>query len=113
MEAVAENLGDRDNLTEAIDAVIPWDPSERLIEHPFQNDFSLLEITSEDTAIYLSESLRGVVSEEAPEGEPEYGKFFSSLFRFKAEENQGGVLGLLWMREIGNWRIISWEVFEQ
>ena len=30
------------------------------------------------------------------------------LFQLKVAANRGGVLGLLWMRENGNWRIVSY-----
>ncbi len=54
----------------------------------------------------------------APPGTPvpqqtDYGIYWGALFKFKLEGDQGGVLGLLWRRENGRWKIVSYEVFEQ
>lgn len=45
--------------------------------------------------------------------ESRYGTYFSTLFRFKVGAREGGVLGLLWIREDGFWRIVSYEAFAQ
>ncbi len=42
-----------------------------------------------------------------------YGTYFSTLFHFKVGAGEGGALGLLWIREDGFWRIVSYEAFEQ
>ena len=54
----------------------------------------------------------------APPGAPvplptDYGIYWGALFKVKLEGDQGGVLGLLWRRENGRWKIVSYEVFEQ
>jgi hypothetical protein len=105
MELSVDEMGERDNLTEAIDAVLPWRESVRIVEHAYENDFAQLELTNEDAAVYLC----GDVPETGAPGD--YGTYYSSLFRFK----RGGsaILGLLWTRENGNWRIVAWEAFEQ
>ena len=105
MELSVDEMGDRDNLTEAIDAVLPWRESVRIVEHAYENDFAQLELTNEDAAVYLC----GDVPETGAPGD--YGTYYSSLFRFKREGS--AILGLLWTRENGNWRIVAWEAFEQ
>lgn len=108
MEGIVDRLGDRDNLTEAIDVVLTWDPTDRPIVHPFQEDFSLFEMTDEEASLYLCD--RTETGREAAPG-PQYGTYYGALFRFKLDG--GAVLGLLWAQENGNWRLVSYEVFEQ
>ena len=100
MELTVDELGDRDNLTEAVDAVLPWDPSERVLEHAFDGDFTLLEMDDADAAQYLCDA------ETSPTD-----SYYASLFRFKTPRS--GVLGLLWRREGGAFRIVSYEAYEQ
>ncbi len=104
MGYTVDEMKDRDNLTEAIDAVLPWDPKYRIVKHPFEGDFAVAEMTSEDTQEFLCTADASVVGTG-------YGTYYGALFRFKVDG--GGVLGLIWMKEDGNWRIISYEAFEQ
>ena len=62
-----------------------------------------LELTNADAAIYLcgNEPIGGV--------HDDYGTYYATLFRFKIRGS--GILGLLWTRENGNWRIVSYRVF--
>ncbi len=41
-----------------------------------------------------------------------YGTYFGTLFRFRLPGDAGGVLGLLWARVEGFWRIVSYRVFQ-
>ncbi len=47
MEALNDEMVDRDNLAEAVEAVIPVDPTVRMVQHPFENDFAVGEVTVE------------------------------------------------------------------
>ncbi len=100
MEYSAKEMGDRDNLTEAVDMVEPWDPTIVLEEHPYSGDFALDKMSKEDAEPYLC-------GQERPATDDYYGV----LFRFKDEG--GGILGLLWNRENGQWRIVAYRAFEQ
>jgi len=104
MQEGANELGDRDNLTEAIDVVLPWRASIRIMEHPFENDFALMELTNADAAIYLcgNPPVGGDIDS--------YGTYFATLFDFK--QRGSAILGLLWTRENGHWRLVAWEAFQ-
>jgi hypothetical protein len=107
MELAIDELGDRDNLTEAIDEVIPWDKTLRALSHPYEGDFTVLEMRNEHAEQYIC----GEVPERAEGTGDEYGTYWGVIFRFK--QRDAGVLGLLWKRENGNWRIISYRSFQQ
>jgi hypothetical protein len=108
MEGINGELADPDNLTEAIDTLNPWDVSQRVVEHPFEGDFSLIEMTRRDAAIYVCDVPKGVDLTSDT-----YGDYYSALFRFKLPGERGGVFGLLWAREDGTWRVVSFAAFEQ
>ncbi len=110
MEALNDEMGDRDNLAEAIEAVAMVDPTVRIIPHAYDNDFTVGEMMVRHAERYLCEKI------PAPPGTPvpqptDYGIYWGAVFRFKMEGDQGGILGLLWQKENGNWRIVSYEAF--
>ena len=107
MELTVHELGDRDNLTEAIDAVIPWNKTMRVLSHPYERDFTVVETTNEHAEEYVCGQIP-----DRPEGTADqYGTYWGVIFRFKDE--RAGVLGLLWTREGGDWRIVSYKSFPQ
>jgi hypothetical protein len=107
MELAVDELGDRDNLTEAIDQVIPWDKTVRMLSHPYEKDFTVGEMRNEHAEQYIC----GQIQARAEGTGDDYGTYWGVIFRFKRE--RAGVLGLLWIREEGNWRIVSYRAFEQ
>jgi hypothetical protein len=107
MELAVDELGDRDNLTEAIDEVIPRSKTTRVISHPYERDFTVDEMTNELAEQYVCGD---VPARPAGTGD-QYGTYWGVVFRFKDENS--GVLGLLWTREEGNWRIVSYKSFPQ
>ena len=126
MEESLDEMGDLDNLTEAMDKVIPWDPETRVLEHPYQDDFTVVELTTARAEEFLCSERRGArppaPREAAPEeaaaaaqaaAEDQYGTYYAIDFRFKVARDAGGVIGFLWTREDGAWRIVSYQVFEQ
>ncbi len=94
-------MGRLDNLTEAVDAEAPLNPDRVLIDHTFDGEFAMAEMSPEDSAQYLCGQERGQVSGTSYHG---------VLFRFKRRD--GGALGLLWAREGGAWKRVSYQVFE-
>jgi hypothetical protein len=105
MQTIVDEVGEVDDLSQAIEAVLPWRESIRVQSHPFEKDFAVLELTSRDASSFLcGESLES----ELPDA---YGTHFGVLFRWKVPG--GGAFGLVWTRENGHWRIVSYEAIEQ
>jgi hypothetical protein len=107
MELTVHEMGDRDNLTEAIDEVIPWDKTVRVLSHPYERDFTVGEMRNEHAEQYIC----GEIPARAEGTGDEYGTYWGVIFRFKKRD--AGALGLLWKREDGNWRIMSYRTFQQ
>ncbi len=112
MEAVNDEMGDRDNLAEAISAVLPLSTEVRIIPHAYDKDFTVGEMTVEHAEQFLCERI------PLPPGTPvpqptDYGIYLGAIFLLKIEVDEGAVLGLLWAKENDRWKIVSYEAFEQ
>jgi hypothetical protein len=101
MEYAVDEIGQRTNLTAAVDAVRPFDVKRVVEDHAFKGEFTLLRLTAAESAPYLC---GGQAVDPA-------GEYDGVLFRFK--QKGAAVLGLLWQRQSGEWRIVAYRAFEQ
>lgn len=111
MKGVSDRVGKVANLTETVDAVVPWRKAFRVVKQPFDGDFTVVDAPDGFAEHFRCESRSrekqlGALSEE----NPRYGTYYGAVFRFKVGTIQGGVLGLLWTKQSGAWRVIAWEV---
>ena len=111
MRAVSSEIGKVANLTQAIDAVIPWRKEFRVVKQPFEGDFAIVEAPDSFAEHFRCESRSkerqlGALSEE----NLRYGTYYGAVFRFRHGTSRGGVLALLWTQQSGAWRVIAWEV---
>jgi hypothetical protein len=98
MEYAASKLGARSNLTSAVSAFTLRDPARTVIDHAFSREFLLLPLTEAQARPYLCDS----ASAQATGGE-----YVGAVFQFRTAG--GGVLGLLWTREDGKWKLVSYQ----
>ncbi len=114
MSTALEELPDRDNLTEALDAVPAQseDQAARIESHPFEGDFTIIQVRNEVAADYMCSTRRGMDPPEMPGGPDALGTYWGVIFRFKARDDLGGALGLLWDRLEGSWKISSYDVIQ-
>ena len=113
MKQASERLGTFSNLTDAIDAVIPWRKAFRIIKHPFDGDFTLLEAPDAFARAFACQGRSDATLTKAlDDPNPSYGNYYGAVFRVK-KVSQGGVLGLLWTKENGAWRLVAWKVYGQ
>ena len=110
MKVLSEEMGKFENLTEAVDAVIPWRKAFRVVKQPFEGDFAIVEAPDSFAEFFKCESRSKERQDSALEGDLKYGTYYGSMFRFKVGNSRGGVLACLWARKTGNWRIVAWEV---
>jgi len=113
MKMLSDEMGSFDNLTQAVDPIIPWRKAFRVIQQPFENDFAIVEAPDSFAAHFRCESRSEEGQNAALAGDLKYGTYYGSLFRFKKGNSRGGVLACLWVKENGNWRILAWEVLSQ
>ncbi len=111
MKVVSSEIGRVANLTQAIDAVIPWRKTFRVVKQPFEGDFTIVETPDSFAEHFRCESrskekqLRALSDEN-----PRYGTYYGAVFRIRGGTSRGGVLALLWTKQNGAWRVIAWEV---
>jgi hypothetical protein len=102
MVYASDHLGKRSSLTDAMDAVEPSNPARTILEHAYRREFMLTPLTAADAEQYLC----GQTS--SPGAGTEY---FGALFQFRREG--AGPLGLLWTREGGQWRLVSYRLISR
>ena len=113
MKAITDRYGKKENLTEVIDAVIPWRKAFQVVKQPFEGDFTIVEVPDAYAKVTFCESQSKEAQEQAlAEASQQYGNYYGAVFRFKGRADKGGIIGLLWTRENGAWRLVSWQVFE-
>jgi len=115
MEYSIDQLGDRDSMTEAIDEVLPWtaDQESRIVSHPFETDFTIIQMRNQSAADFMCSTRRGADPPPMPGGPDELGTYYGVVFRFKARADQGGILVLIWDRQEGDWKIVSYDIIQQ
>ena len=113
MRDVLDEISMVQNLAEIIEPVVPWKPEIRIYEHPFDNEFVAVSLPNGIAEDYLCGEVddlpEGIIQTDDPGA---YGTYFGTLFRFRLPGDEGGVLGLLWARVEGFWRIVSYRVFQ-
>lgn len=99
MEYTSSQLGRRESLTDAIVAVRAGDPSRPILSHPFSREFMLTPADDREARQYLCGQR---VTQPA---QPDYQ---GVLFAFRQENS--GTVALLWNREDGRWRLVSYRL---
>jgi hypothetical protein len=99
MHYVVDKIERPQNLTEAIVAVQPLKPDRQLIAHAFEREFTMGELSRAEASQYLCGR------QQAPDG-----TYYGVVFRFK--QNNGGALGLLWTKEAGAWKLVSFQALD-
>ena len=110
LKNAAERLGAHQTLSPFIQAVAPWRKGFQIINHPYSSDFTLLGVPDAFADAFLCESVSreaGIQALEDPNAQ--YGRYFGILFKVRTTNNQGAVLGVLWAKESGAWRIIAYQ----
>jgi hypothetical protein len=95
-------LGQRPDLANAIVAIESRRPDRKGMDHPFRGQFLLGPLPEAEARTYLCSQ-----SAAPPAGTEFYGVAFQFL------TDGGGVLGLLWTREDGAWKIVAYQPLRQ
>ena len=74
------------------------DPTRAVIDHAFKREFLLLPLTEAQARPYLCDGVSA---------QPTGGEYVGAVFQFRAAG--GGVFGLLWTREEGTWKLVSYQ----
>ena len=102
MEYSAGRLGTHGNLTSVLVAFTPRDPKRVVLEHTFRREFMLTPLTEAQARPYLC---------DAPAAAATGGEYVGVVFQFRTAG--GGTFGLLWTREEGRWKLVSYRPLNQ
>ncbi|MGH9839027.1 MAG: hypothetical protein ACREEM_09600 [Blastocatellia bacterium] len=112
LEATTRALGKHRSLATAIEAMEPWDQELTVVEHANKPFFTLAGISDAEAEEYTCKREPPVeppVGTQAAGAPPQYGNYYQTIFRFKLKRDQGGGMSLLWKKEDGKWRIVSFD----
>ena len=99
MSHAASEMGTQQNLTVAIAAVAPTRTDRQVMEHPFNREFTIFPIPEQDARPCLC----GKATAPAPT--------LSTCGVVDTQKGRFRILGLLWMREGGAWRLVAYRIF--
>ena len=100
MEYASARLGPRPDLTSAIVAFTPRNPDRPITDHPFKREFLLGPVPEAEARQYTCNQPAAPVAGTSP-------GYYAVVFTFRIDG--GGTLGLLWNREGGRWKIVSYQ----
>ena len=109
MKKANHSVGKAASLAEAAESVNPNDPALKLINQPHSAEFALFE-TPEDIAFDFECANRNGDAAETTKPGRKYGKYFGASLRLKTPQAKGATLVVLWTKESGYWKIVSWDV---
>jgi hypothetical protein len=89
-------------LTSVIQAFTPRDPTRAVVDHPFRREFLITPLKETEARQYLC---------DASSAQPSNTEYFGVVFTVRIEG--GGTLGLVWSREGGAWKIVSYQLLAQ
>jgi hypothetical protein len=93
-----DKLGTHSSLTSVVAAFTPRDPKRVVIDQTFKREFLLTPLTEAQAQPYLCDGATA-----APTG----AEYIGAVFQFRIAG--GSLFGLLWTREDGKWKLVSYQ----
>ena len=109
LQTANNSLGKPRDLSNTIAAVETWEPTQKVMDQPNKAFFTLLSISDTDAKEFLCIQESPLQTSQA-DPPSEFGNYFETIFTFKYPkgENDGGMI-LLWKKENGAWKILSYD----
>jgi len=112
MESIAQKVGRLKTLADGLEAPEPQHEDLRLVKHPGGKAFVIVSLPD-----YMAEavdcsslSASDQISFVPPPGEKKYGSYYATGFSFRIGGPDAGVLWLVWGKEQGTWKVLSYAV---
>ncbi len=109
MRAVNEELGPQKSLEGLTLGVRLVDPSLKVVQQPHHAQFVLYSVPDDVVQTFDCAARTRLASETSVPARRKYGEYFGSVFHIKGPQGQGGTVALIWAKESGYWKIISYE----
>jgi hypothetical protein len=109
LEETADEWGRPTSLRIAMTPVIPWSPAVRVVKHPFEQDFTVVDAPTELGEMYecgATPPTKFVPSSATPQ----YGTYAAAMLQVVHQGRPGGTLVLVWRQVDDAWRLVAYRV---
>lgn len=101
----------RPKLTDYTVAVKPWDDYARAVPHKHEVAFGIFALPDAvGNAVDCATRAKGSRMDLKRPIESKYGNYYGSVFKFKVAGEDPAVMFLLWAKDAGEWKVISYHV---
>ncbi len=109
MGAVSEEVGSQKSLEGLTLGVRLVDPSLKAVRQPHHAQFVLYSVPDDVVQTFDCAARTSLTSETSAPARRRYGDYFGSVFYINGPQGPGGTVALIWAKESGYWKIISYE----
>jgi hypothetical protein len=81
----------------------------KVVQQPHHAQFVLYSVPDDIVNTFDCEARTRLASETSPPARRRYGDYFGSVFHITGPQGPGGTVALIWAKESGYWKIISYE----
>jgi hypothetical protein len=106
-----KRLGKISSLSEVSTGMKMSGPRVKLIEQPFNSQFALYNVREDAAEQFLCPNQLdpSLISAKALKSKA-FGKYVAAVFRLKTHEQEGRTLVMLWAKDEGYWRVLSYDI---
>jgi len=111
LNGVGQRVGRVEHLKDALEPVRPAHEDLRAVEQTGEQAYTLVAVPEELESSFLCHKRSTkdpYVGDDS--GAKHYGKYYATLFMFRTPGEHPAALTLLWGKENGQWKILSYEV---
>ncbi len=109
MKDVNRQLGKVNDLSDTVEAVSLWDKRLQPIKHPHEDQYLLVRVPPDVAAMYDCDMRSGKPLLPL-EVSKRYKDVYGAAFKIRLLNEEKGALFLLWRKEAGYWRIVSFDL---
>ena len=111
LNKVAQKVGKVEHLKDALEPVKPAHEDLRMVDHSGEGAYSLVAVPDELESSFVCHKRSTKDPYTGDEnGTMHYGKYYATMFMFRTPGEHPAALTLLWGKDGGAWKILSYEV---
>jgi hypothetical protein len=110
---IGKEVGRVHHLTDAIEPIAPDHDDLKVLAHPEDRAYTLIAVPDSLAETFSCERPTAKHPYEAPSADSQaktYGKYYVTLFALRTPGDHPATLTFLWMKENGQWKIVSYEI---
>ena len=112
LNRVAQKVGKVEHLSDALEPIRASHDDLKTVAHAGEDAYTLVAVPDELEALFLcsKRSKAHPYVEDDQTAAKRYGQYYATMFTFRTPGEHSAALTLLWEKESGQWKIISYEV---